>query len=89
MSGDSLDEIDKFEMRQTYEAERIGLQQTNLVRENLAYLSLNLLVQEVCGLLLSATLFKIKIRSGKIKKVVRLFQRSMLIFCMLSIIRMC
>ena len=89
MSGDSLDEIDKFEMRQTYEAERIGLQQTNLVRENPAYLSLNLLVQEVCGLLLSATLFKIKIRSGKIKKVVRLFQRSMLIFCMLSIIRMC
>ena len=89
MIGDSLDEIDKFEMRQTYEAERIGLQQTNLVRENPAYLSLNLLVQEVCGLLLSATLFKIKIRSGKIKKVVRLFQRSMLIFCMLSIIRMC
>ena len=69
MSGDSLDEIDKFEMRQTYEAERIGLQQTNLVRENPAYLSLNLLVQEVCGLLLSATLFKIKIRSGKLRKL--------------------
>ena len=67
MSGDSLDEIFKPGKSQAYMrlTRKTGLQQTNLAREHLGYLSLNFLVQEVCGLLLSATLFKIKIRSEK------------------------
>ena len=42
MSGDSLDEIVKSEMKQTYKADKIGLQQTNLARERSTYLSLSL-----------------------------------------------
>ena len=37
---------------------KIGSQQINLEREHPAYLSLSLWVQEACGLLQSATLFK-------------------------------
>ena len=40
---------------------KICLQQTNLVIERLAYSNLNLIVQELCGLLLSAILLKTKI----------------------------
>ena len=41
MSGDSLEEIAKPEMKQTYEDSRkIGSQRTNLAREHPAYLSL-------------------------------------------------
>ena len=61
----------------------MGLQQTNLAREHPAYLSPNMLVQEVCGLPVSATLFKIKIRSGKTNIAVRVFQRSIMI-CILK-----
>ena len=39
---------------------KIGLQQRNLARDHRVYLSLNLLAQEVCGLLQSATLFKMR-----------------------------
>ena len=43
MSGDSLEEIAKPEMKQTYEDSRkIGSQRTDLAREHPAYLSLNL-----------------------------------------------
>ena len=43
MSGDSLDEIVKLEMKQAYEVDkRISLQQTDLARRHPAYLSLNL-----------------------------------------------
>ena len=43
MSGDSLDEIVKPEMKQAYEADKkISSQQTNLARGHLAYFSLNL-----------------------------------------------
>ena len=43
---------------------KIGLQQTNLVREHPAYLGMNLKAQEARGLLQSAALFKM--RSTKI-----------------------
>ena len=43
MSGDSLDETVKLEMKQAYEVDkRISLQQTDLARGHPAYLSLNL-----------------------------------------------
>ena len=43
MSGNSLDEIVKPEMKQAYEADKkIGSQQVNLAREHPAYLNLNL-----------------------------------------------
>ena len=43
MSGYSLDEIVRPEMKHAYEGDKkIGLQQTNLAREHLDYLSLNL-----------------------------------------------
>ena len=43
ISGDSLDEIVKPEMKQAYEADKENwLQQTNLARKHLAYLSLSL-----------------------------------------------
>ena len=43
MSGDSLDEIVKLEMKQAYEVDKkISLQQTDLARGHPAYLSLNL-----------------------------------------------
>ena len=85
MSGGSLDEIVKLGLRQAYELTRKMDTQTNLAK-HLAYLSLNLLVQEVCGLQLSAILFKIKIRSGRLGKIniaVKVFQRSEII-CILS-----
>ena len=45
---------------------KIRFQAANLVREDLAYLSLNLLVLEFCELLLSTIfLLKIKIKSEK------------------------
>ena len=43
MSGDSLDEIVKPEMKQAYEGDKkISSQQTNLARGHLTYFSLNL-----------------------------------------------
>ena len=44
---------------------KIGLPQTNLSKKDLTYLSLKFLIQGVCGLLVSAILFKIKIRLRK------------------------
>ena len=62
MRGHSLDEIVNLGLRQVYEIDRkIGLQQRILAREHLDYLTLNLLVKELCGLLLSAIFFRIKI----------------------------
>ena len=76
-SDESLGGIVKPGMRQAYEADKFFfLQQTNLAREHPAYLSLNLLVQEVCGLPLSAILFKIKIRFRKVNIAVKVFQRN-------------
>ena len=66
---------------------KIGLQQTNLAREHSVYLSPNLLIEEACGLPLSATMFKIKMRSGKINIAVKVFQRTIMI-CILNAIGM-
>ena len=88
MSDESLDEIVHPWMRQTYEADKNNwLATDNLAREHLGYLSLNLLIQEVCGLPLSATLFKNKIRSGKVNTAVKVFQKSIMI-CVLSALKM-
>ena len=44
---------------------KIDLQQRNLAKEHLAYLSLNLLIQEMNGLLLIDILFRIKRLCGR------------------------
>ena len=82
-----VDETVKPEMRQAYEVDKINWLATNLVRDHLACLSLNLFVQKVCGLPLSATLIKIKIRLRKISVAVKVFERSIMI-CTLSAIKM-
>ena len=66
----------------------IGLQLTNFAREHLACLNLNSLVEDVCGLLISATLFIIKIRLGQVSIVVKVFERSRMI-CILTTIKLC
>ena len=56
---------------------KIDLQQTNLARQHLAYSSLNLLVQQVCGFLLGSVLSRAKIRSrrlGEINIAVKMFK---------------
>ena len=77
MSGDSLDEIVNPEMKQAYEADKKNwLQQTNLAREHLDYLGLNLQAQGGCGLLQSATLFKTKLKSAKTNIAVKVFREA-------------
>ena len=63
--------------------QEIGSQQTNIAREHLAYLSLNLLAQEVCDLPLSATLFKM--RPKKINITVKVFQKIIMIWILNAI----
>ena len=59
MSSDSVDQIVKPEMRQAYEADKRNWLATGKSRKgHPAYLNLNLLVQGVCGLPRSVTLFK-------------------------------
>ena len=85
ISGDSLDEIGRAEIREEYKTDnKIGLQQTNFARKLLAYSSLNLLVQEVCGSLPNVTLFKMKFE--KTNLAVKMFQRGKMI-CIFSSIK--
>ena len=58
---------------------KISSQQTNLVREHPAYLSLNLKAQEACGLLQSVTLCKMK-HKMKINIAAKVFHRSIIIY---------
>lgn len=66
-SGHSLRKFSKSRLRQVYLVDKkTGMQQANLLKKHLAYLSLNLLIQELCGLELSTILFKIKMASEQI-----------------------
>ena len=65
---------------------KIGLQETNLVSKHPTCSSPNLLVEETCDFPLRATLFKIKISSGKIIAV-NVSQTSIMI-CILNARRM-
>ena len=87
MCGDSLDEIVRPEIKQAYETDKkIGSEQKNLARGHLAYLSLNLSAQEACGLLQSATLFKMR-HSMKKNIAAKVFQ-SRIMICIFSGIKM-
>ena len=81
MSGNSLDEFVKPEMRHTYEAEK----KIWLAAYKFSERKKNLKVQEACGLLQSATLFKA--RPEKINMAVKLLQRRIMI-CTFSAIKM-
>ena len=63
-------------------------QQTYLGSKYLTSLNLNLLAQEVCGLLLSVILFHIEIRLRKINIAVTVFQRIIIILRTLNTITM-
>ena len=75
ITGDSLDEIVKLEFSQAYEVEKNWLATSGIVGKHLAYLSLKLLILDVCSLLQNALLFNIKIRPEKIK-LLRCFKKA-------------
>ena len=88
ISGNSLDEIVKPEMKQAYEADMKNWLATDKFSERICRLNLrlNLSAQGACGLLQSATLFKMR-HSMKIKNFAKAFQRSIMI-CIFSAMKM-
>ena len=85
MSGDSLDEIVRSEMKQAYETDKRNWLATDKLSERTPGLFKPEFVQESCGLLQSATLFKMRLM--KINIAAKVFQKSIMI-CIFSAIRM-
>ena len=87
MSGDSLDEIFRPEMKQAYEPNKKNWLATDQLSERTPGLfKPEFVVQEACGLVQSSTLFKMR-HSIKINIAAEVFQ-SRIMICLFSAIKM-